>query len=484
MKLSLGMSKALLLATLIAGLALALPDTSEATTFHEIKKLSASDAEALDKFGYTVAIRGDAVIVGTSSGEAAYIFQRNNGGANEWGEIKKLTGFGAEGGEQFGFSVAVSGDTAIVGAWAENSGAGGNSGAAYVFQRDQGGTNNWGEVTKLIASDSQLQDHFGYSVAISGNTVLVGARQSFVEGNTGAAYVFQRDQGGSDNWGEVTKLTGSDAETDRQFGWSVAVNNDTAIVVALVPGAAYVFQRNQGGTDNWGEVKKLTGSGAQFSDEFGISLALDADTAVVGSWRHDAAGDDAGAAYIFSRDHGGTNNWGEVTKLTASDAEQQDHFGIGVAVSGDRALVGAHEKLGFNVGVAYVYERNEGGVDGWGEVKTLTASDAQTNDAFGWSVALSDDIAVVGAITEDGSGPVGFSSGAAYVFDLQLPKSTPLPPPIGGFALDADLRSLPLETAAPHSAPSTVIVAAIAAAACLVTAGGVAWHARRRRRSP
>ena len=233
---------------------------------------------------------------------------------------------------------------------------------------------------------------------------------------------------------EVKKLRASDAEAGDLFGLSVAVSGDSAVVGALKPdfpvtnpGAAYVFQRDQGGADNWGEVVKLTASDAGAGDLFGVNVAVSGGTAVVGALHEDAGGSEAGAAYVFQRDEGGADNWGEVTKLTASDAQAGDNFGNSVAVSGDTAVVAAflEDAGGSEPGAAYVFQRNEGGADNWGEVKKLTASDAEAGDLFGRSVAVSGDTAVVGAYQEDSG---GVAAGAAYVFDL-LPKPTPTTTP-------------------------------------------------------
>ncbi len=339
-------------------------------------------------------------------------------------EVKKLLASDAEAADNFGQSVAVSGDTAIVGATYEDL-----AGAAYIFQRDEGGANNWGEVIKLTASDAQAGDGLGFSVALSGDAVVVGAPwEDAGDSGAGAAYVFQRDEGGANNWGEVIKLTGSDAEARDLFGVRVSVGGDTAVVGAGgedaggdLAGAAYVFQRDEGGTNNWGEVAKLTASDAQARDTFGNSVAVSGDTAVVGAWQEAAGGSAAGAAYIFQRDEGGTNNWGEVTKLTASDAQAYDFFGTSVAVSGDTAVVGAYfEAAGglLQAGAAYVFQRNQGSQDNWGEVKKLTASDADVGDYFGGSVAVSGGTAVAGAILEDAMGEF---AGAAYVFQAEPP---------------------------------------------------------------
>ncbi len=432
--------KLVILAGLAMAFALALPTSTAATSLNEVKKLTASDAGAGDFFGWSVAVSGDDAIVGAlqpiAGTGAAYVFRRNEGRANNWGEVKKLTASDAQADDHFGVSVAVGGGTAVVGASSGDAG-GSNAGSAYVFQRNEGGADNWGQVTKLTASDAQANDLFGGSVAVSGDTAVVGAMTEDAAGGInddfGAAYVFQRNQGGAGNWGEVTKLAASDAEANDSFGHSVAASGDTAVVGAFregsrggFAGAAYVFQRDEGGAGNWGEVKKLLASDAEAGDRFGYSVAVSGDTAVVGAFGEGPGGGFAEAAYVFQRDEGGAGNWGEVKKLIASDAQASALFGTSVTVSGDTAVVGAvNAHAGVSVaGAAYLFQRNEGGADNWGETKKLTASNAEAGDMFGWSVAASGDTAVVGASGEDARGR---GAGAAYVFDLLLPKSTPTP---------------------------------------------------------
>ena len=501
------MSRLVVLVALAMALAFALPDNTEAANLNEIKKLTASDAQAGDNFGLSVAVSGDTAVVGAPREDAggihqagaAYVFDRDQGGPGNWGEVKKLLAADATAFDQLGLSVAVSGDTAIVG---EIFGGSDRAGAAHVFQRDHGGADNWGEVKEVRASDAAGGDWFGYGVAMSGDTAIVGAFQEDAGGNlAGAAYVFQRDRGGADNWGEVKKLTASDAYADDWFGFNVAVSGDSAIVGAqgedaagYSAGAAYIFQRDEGGADNWGEVKKLIASDAQVSDNFGHNVAMSGDTTIVGALLEDgdAGFADEGAAYVFQRNQGGPDNWGEVSKLTASDGQNGDRFGFGVAVSVDAAVVGAYQEDagGSDAGAAYVFKRNEGGPDNWGEVTKLAASDAQPDDWFGLNVAVAGDTGIVGALQEDA---LGSDAGAAYVFDLLLtkPTATPTttntptitptpPPPIGGIALEADLRALPLQTGDPESAQWLAMIAAIAAIAGLVALGGAAWYARRR----
>ena len=278
---------------------------------------------------------------------------------------------------------------------------------------------------KLTASDAEAGDRFGLSVALSGDTTLVGAH---FNGAGGAAYIFQRDQGGTDNWGEVKKLLASDAQASDNFGWSVAVSGDTAIVgafgegaVGSVTGAAYVYKRNEGGVDNWGEVKKLLASDPTHGAKFGYSVALSGDTAVVGaeSYTPGSSAPNVGAAYVYQRDRNGAENWGVVRKLGPSSLSPQGRFGVSVAVAGDTAIVGVHgaDVQALNTGGAHVFLRDHGGLENWGETDTLRASDASAEDAFGIGVAASGNIAVVGA-----NGAAGFdtNAGAAYVFQLKL----------------------------------------------------------------
>ena len=395
------MSRLVILVAL--ALAFALPDTTEATSLIEVKKLTASDAQGDHRFGRKVSVSGDTVVVGanqvSASGDptgAAYVFQRDEGGIENWGEVTKLASSDMQEGDSFGVGVAVSGDTAVVGAM---SGpvevVPVKIGAAYVFERNEGGVDNWGEVTKLTASDAQVGDSFGLRVAVSGDTAVVGAPFEDAGGDfAGAAYIFQRDEGGANNWGEVTKLASSDMQEGDNFGYDLAISGDTVVVGANLEdaggdeaGAAYVFQRDEGGADNWGEMKKLTASDAQAGAAFGVSVAVSGDTAVVGAYNDDAGGFRAGATYVFQRDEGGAGNWGEVKKLTASDAQPNGLFGILVAVSGDTAVVGSFADA------AYVFQRDGGGANNWGEAKKLTAS----GSLFGFSVAVSGDSAVVGS---------------------------------------------------------------------------------------
>ncbi len=392
----------------------------------ETAKLTASDAVAADQFGRSVAISGNTTIIGAagvnSFAGAAYIFDFNGTG---WTEIAKLTASDAAASDFFATAVAISGDTVVVGAFL-NDGNGSAAGSAYIFQRDAGGVDNWGEVTRLFSSDAAVADQFGNAVAISGDIAIVGESFDFDNIGKGAAYIFQRDAGGVDNWGEVKKITASDATTDDFFGESVAISGDTVIVGAHnagSKGAAYVFQRDEGGGDNWGEVKKIIGTLTTTFDVFGFSVGISGDTVIVGAKWDDilVMNDNGGSAYIFERNKGGADNWGQVNPLPiiASDAAGGDNFGNRVSISGNIAIVAAeaNEDNGTRTGSAYILERDEGGVDNWGEVAKITASDLAEFDQFGISVGISGNTTVVGAFGNDDDGA---ASGSAYIFDLNL----------------------------------------------------------------
>jgi uncharacterized repeat protein (TIGR01451 family) len=362
-------------------------------------KLTAGTA---DQFGFSVAASGNTMVVGAPQDDhagahagAAYIFERHLGGPDNWGLVKKITAADAGANHSFGWSVGIHGDTVSVGACSAN--------AAYVFDRNFGGADNWGQVKKVTGGTG-----FGTSVALSGNTLAVGAPD---DGGNGAAYIFDRDLGGADNWGQVIRVT---APSTGRFGQSVGIDADTVVVGATLDfslGAAYVFDRDSGGTDNWGQVKKITASDATANDQFGAAAGVSGDTIVVGATVNDSL---KGAAYVYYRDSGGDDNWGEVKKITAADASAGDNFGYSASISGDTIAVGAHgdDDDGSNSGSAYVFKRNIGGPDSWGEMQKITAADASAGDIFGYPVSISGNTIALGAPYAD------TYNGAAYLFEI------------------------------------------------------------------
>jgi T5SS/PEP-CTERM-associated repeat protein len=505
--------------------------------------LKASNTGAVDIFN-VVAVSGDTVVVGatgedsTTSGVngdqsnngtvnsgAVYVFVRNG---NSWVQQAYLKASNPGSSDVFGASVAIAGDTIVVGAPQEDSNATGvngdgsnnlsfTSGAAYVFVRS--GT-NWSQQAYLKASNTGAGDIFGASVAVSGETIVVGAESedsnaTGINGdqtnnsgtNSGAAYVFVRS---GTNWSQQAYLKASNTGAGDIFGASVAVSGETIVVGAESEdsnatgingdqannsgtncGAAYVFVRN--GT-NWTQQAYLKASNTEEFDQFGESVAISGDTIVVGAHGEDsnATGVNgnqtnntagvSGAAYAFVRS--GTN-WSQQAYLKASNTEEFDQFGGSVAISGEQVVVGAFGEssnaTGVNgdqdnnsatsAGAAYVFVRNG---TNWSQRAYLKASNAnggnQINDfgdQFGGAVALSGNTVVVGAAGED-SNAIGVDgnqndnsaslAGAAYIFEPPLllapvltilgngPNQVTLSwtPPTSGFVLQESLTLAPL----------------------------------------
>jgi len=384
-------------------------------TLAQQAKLTASDPAESAAFGGSVAISGDTAVVGapdeakTPGPGSAYVFVRSG---TSWSQQQKLTASDGAAGDSFGDTVGISADTVVVGAVGDDTAAGFVAGSAYVFVRS--GT-SWSEQAKLTASDAAAFDRFGSAVGISADTVVVGAESDDTApgSDTGSAYVFVRS---GTSWSEQQKLTAGDAAAGDNFGFAVGISADSVVVGAPFDdtaaganaGSAYVFVRS--GT-SWSQQAQLTAGDAATLDQFGAAVGISADSVVVGARFDDtAAGSDAGSAYVFVRS--GTS-WSEQQKLTAGDAAAGDQFGQAVAISGDTVVVGASRDdtaAGSDAGSAYVFARSG---TSWSQQQKLTASDAAASDFFGFAVGISADTVVVGAPNDDDGGN---DAGSAYVF--------------------------------------------------------------------
>jgi len=382
-------------------------------------KLVASNRSKDEYFGNSVALSGDYAIIGAhedngngNDSGAAYIFSHDE--TTGWIESQKLLASDGGNGDRFGYAVSMSDDRAIVGAiYHDDNGS--NSGAAYIFERDISGY--WTETQVLLASDGAKNDLFGYTVSISGDYAIIGARNNDDKGsNSGSAYIFQRDMGG--HWTQTQKLLASDGAKGDNFGWSVSISGDYAIVGARNndddgknSGSAYVFERDMGG--NWTQTQKLLAADAGKGDYFGAAVSVRGGVAIVGAYKEDGGvptiAGDCGAAYIFERDMGG--NWTQTQKLLAADPGKGDYFGHKVSISDEDVIVGAYrnDDNGSNSGSAYMFERDTNG--NWTQTQKLLASDGAKNDAFGYSVSVDGDYALVGAHIDDDT------RGSAYIFE-------------------------------------------------------------------
>ncbi len=392
----------------------------------DTSKLTAGDGLRGDEFGYSVAVDGNTAVIGAYQDDhtdddsntignagSAYVFTKVSG---VWRQLAKLTADDGAANDEFGYSVAVDGDTIVVGTHQNDADSNDNDeGAAYVFTKPASGWADMTQTAKLTAFGAAAGDEFGISVAVDGNTILVGAHQN--DSDDGAAYVFTKPFTGWADSSETAKLIASDAAADDEFGISVALDGDTAVIGARQDddngsqsGSAYVFTKVSG---VWSQKAKLIASDGAANDEFGISVAVDGDTAVIGARQGDTRN---GAAYVFTKVSG---VWSQKAKLTADDGAADDEFGISVAVEGDTAVIGAYQDddHGDLSGSAYVFTQDSSG--GWRQRDKLTASDGAARDRYGYSVGVSGDTVVVGAYSDDSNEA---NTGAAYF--LRIPGWT------------------------------------------------------------
>ncbi|MEE9130465.1 MAG: FG-GAP repeat protein [Phycisphaerales bacterium] len=407
----------------------------------EMQKLTASDADMLDLFGNAVSVSGDVAIIGAWNDDgpfafawgSAYLFRLIDG---TWVEEQKITPSDANEQDRFGHTVAISGDVAVVGSPMNDDACPPpdntfcDSGSAYVFRYENG---SWTEEQKLIAFDDEAVDQYGISVSVSGEIIVIGApwQDEACGGgsgcNAGAAYVYRFT---GTTWELDQKLMASDADFSDVFGLAVSVSGNTILVGAPRDnddgpnsGSAYVFQFDG---DNWNEVQKLTASDADVSDEFGWGVSISGDLAIVGAGLDDTACPEnvscnSGSAYVFRFDG---KQWVEEQKLEAPDMAQGDQLGRSVSIDGDAAIVGSR----WNDDLCPKDpDCNSGAAylfryDGneWTLQQKLTPHDAAPVDLFGSAVALNGTSVIVGSEGDDDDGT---ASGSAYFYALDGPDA-------------------------------------------------------------
>lgn len=398
---------------------------------------------ASDLFGASVALDNDALAVGSPLDEDQFgggtgtvsIYERNTGGADSWGRVREVWATDRIIGDRFGAAVALRRQTLVVGA-PDHDAIGSNTGAAFIFERNHDPTNpgtsvadNWGQIAKLAASNAGEYDGYGNGVAVDRGRVVVGAPNADWESqeDAGVTYLVER---GVDRWVEIAQTVEPGSPWT---GEAAAIDGETALVGIpgiVVDGGSFqsapIFSRNQGGGDGWGKVADLEYSfiDGEYSDVFGQSVDISGDTAVVGDSEFCSEEQldggvpcwDTGAAFVFKRNTGGAEGWGEVARLLPTIEPEYSLFGASVAIDGDRVIVGAPETLVDGedyAGMAYLFERNQGGADAWELVSIIDAGPfIQVDAEFGTAVAVSGDLVAVSAPFEDGPG----SYGAVYVF--------------------------------------------------------------------
>lgn len=421
-------------------------------SFPQLQKVTADDRESEDRAGWTVDINGTTAAVGAYGDDfgatnpnmgSVYLYEQDGDGT--WAFSQKIFNSDQDDYDRFGWSVDIDEDLMIVGAYGEDEDENdenslSKAGSAYIFEREGDGT--WTEVQKIVASDRAEGDEFGFSVAIHGDLIVVGAHYcstNEVGGafslHAGAAYIFEQNDAGV--WVELQKLVASDrwgnpgSDFDEEdwnwrYGESVGVFDDYVVVGSPFASKGYVYERSG---DTWSEAEKLEYPGISWLDRAGI-VAIDGTTIALGAqtwdysevWGEDELMNSGGAA-VFDR-NAGTGEWEFTQMIVNADRDAGDHFGIDIDIAGDYIVVGTHsdnhdeEDAAYleNAGSAYVFKLTDGT---WAEYDKMDASDRAEEDEFGIAVSISGATAIVGAFQQDypsGGGEYIEDAGAAYFF--------------------------------------------------------------------
>ena len=347
----------------------------------------------------------------------------------------KLYASDAAADDKFGMCVSLNEDTALIGSVLDDDNGVSNSGSVYIFTRSSA-DGTFTQQSKLYASDAAASDLFGISVSLYGNTALIGAHSDDDNGvsDSGSVYIFTRSSADG-TFTQQAKLHANDAAASDKFGVSVSLYGDTALIGAIedddngasASGSVYVFTRSSA-DGTFTPQAKLHANDAAVGDNFGISVSLYGDTALIGARLDDDNGvSDSGSVYIFTRSSA-DGTFTQQAKLHANDAAASDRFGVSVSLYGDTALIGARHDDDNGVsdsGSVYIFTRSS--VDGtFTQQSKIYASDAAVGDSFGVSVSLDGNTALIGAYYDDNNGS---NSGSVYVFKAP-PPSPPPPPPL------------------------------------------------------
>lgn len=424
---------------------------SESGVLYEEVKARAFDGAPDARYGARTAVYGDTFVVGapgdSSQKGAVYVYTRTSPG---WRFEGKLTASDGYAGDRFGASVAIWGDTIVVGAPGADTYAGLGAGKAYVFGRSG---SSWTQRAKLMASGPTEHAQFGWAVDVYRDTAAVSEYWGDTPSapDAGRVHIFTRS---GDAWSHRQVLVSPVPMTYEFFGYDVAISGERLVVAAYAAttpagpsaGACYVFVRTG---VSWVLRQQLTASDGAAGDFFGASVAMDRDTIVVGAWYKDAG---RGAAYVFEK-AAGSETWPQAAKLTVATPGPGDYFGGSVSISGDAIVVGAlgtDTVRGPDTGAAHVYLRGDGV---WPHKLALTASDGAGGDEYGCSVAISGGNVLVGASADDTVD--GANAGGAYSYSFRT-ELYPGLARIAGFdryqtALEASRRGFPV------GAPTVVI---------------------------
>jgi FG-GAP repeat/PKD domain/Bacterial Ig domain len=377
-----------------------------AKPFATSTQLLSPNPKAGDLFGYSVAITDTYALVGAyqadnkgSNSGAAYVYKRSG---DTWQYVQTLTASNGAASDNFGQSLILTDTLAIVTA-RSGDGLATDTGAVYIYQRSG---ETWSEVQKLSSDDGVAGDEFGFSVALLGNSIFIGADE---DDNKGSAYIFQK-QGSS--YVQTQKLQPATLDANHRFGRSVAVFGTTLMLGAAGDdtngdgaGAVYVYQNNGAG---WSQVDILTASDGSAGDRFGRAIEFDDRYAVISAVYDDALGSFAGSAYIFELKNG---IWTQMQKLEGSDTDLEDRFGHSALLNGDYVMIGAYEAGA--TGALYVYKHMG---NTWNQVNRLKPAQVVTGDFLGEYSKMTSNYIISGARNHDAGAT---NAGAVYIFKKQ-----------------------------------------------------------------
>ncbi len=384
--------------------------TGAKAQFSQTVKIVSENRESRAEYGTSVAIRDNYAVVGAAreniaSGNA-YVYHKD--GAGDWSFLQSFSAPDPNEGAEYGGGAKISGDQMVIAAGRANVAGLERVGALYTYHLNGSA---WVYDTKLVASDYSSEAKLGMnptSLALQNTTIVAGAPGE--NGWTGSVYIFEKTAG---TWTEKQKLMSPNPQQNVNFGIGVAIMGDYIVVGASeegnTKGAVYIYKKNTSGI--WEPIQKLTASDAMAQAYFGTSVSMVNGTIAVGAYGDHS---ETGAAYIFEED--GTGNWNEVQKITASTPSSEANFGWNCKLEANYLVVSAPHPYGVEKGEVYIYKKNGGS---WVEIQKVESFDLAPEDFYGWNIETDGDQLIVGAPWEDedenGGNPID-RAGSAYIF--------------------------------------------------------------------
>jgi hypothetical protein len=353
-----------------------------------------------------------------------YVYQKNSTNNLGWTLIQKILppvdttngGYPAFVFEM-GKIILVNDDYLILGT---PQGGNNSSGVVYILKYDVI-TNQWLPIKELTATIPKSGGFFGRSIAL-GNDFLAVKERPLLATHPTIISIYQKNEGGIDNWGKVKEIVHQNLSAEPFWAFSLSMTDDFLFIgsfqensISQGSGVVHIYGKDIGGANNWGYLKAIISSDGHTSQQFGYSVLASDTTLIVGATRDNELGNSSGAVYVFYRNHGGQGNWGEARKMTASDGGNGDYFGSSFDLSGDTLLAISSVGYNQNKGAVYVFSKNRDGIDTWNEIAKLEATANDSDDFFGETVAIQNGDVIVAAGYDD---EIDIDVGAFYTFDI------------------------------------------------------------------